>query len=151
MFPFVSTKNIDMVTARDHTWLESVKIFCPNLPYWKFRIFFIFFLLNRNVIFAAKLQKGLYFGTSTAKMWNPNIKYYTYPERSWYELFKTAKKFQNFSHLSFWTYWMKKSQKNYSAQPQQETTCVKNHRWLNSIVELKEIWIFSYIPNSLFI
>ena len=114
MFPFVSTKNIDMVTARDHTWLESVKIFCPNLPYWKFRIFFIFFLLNRNVIFAEKLQNGLYFETSTAKMWNPNKKYYTYHERSWYELFKTAKKFQNFSYLSFWTYWMKKSQKNQS-------------------------------------
>ena len=86
----------------------------PKLALLEIQNFFNFFLLNRNVIFAEKLQNGLYFETSTAKMWNHNKKYYTYHKRSWYELFKTAKKFQNFSHLSFWTYWMKKSQKNQS-------------------------------------
>ena len=88
----------------------------PKLALLEIQNFFHFFLLNRNVIFAEKLQNGLYFETSTAKMWNPNKKYYTYPERSWNELFKTAKKFQNFSHLSFRTYWMKKSQKNQSGR-----------------------------------
>ena len=106
----VFTENIDMVGAGDGTWSEKVKISSPNFPYCKFRFFFQIFLLIEILFLKQKLQNGLCSWASRAKMWNHNKKYYTYPETSCYALFKTAKKFEKFSHLSFRTYWRKITQ-----------------------------------------
>ena len=82
----------------------------PKLPLLQIQIFFQIFLLIEILFLKQKLQNGLCSWASRAKMWNHNKKYYTYPETSCYALFKTAKKFENFSHLSFRTYWRKITQ-----------------------------------------
>ena len=88
----------------------------PKLPLLQIQIFFQIFLLIEILFLKQKLQNGLCSWASRAKMRNHNKKYYTYPESLCYALFKTAKKVQIFKHLSFWTYWTKISQKNYSEQ-----------------------------------